>query len=278
MLEAALSLFVPPYDKLQPVDDSADIDRQARNCPGSALIWDLQRPQHVATEEVVQRRPGGLALIIILPEADHLAKDQRILRTVEVCRPHSILPFHAHPNPADLRSLLSRAPDDLAIEVADYLAWRGVVVDSDTRRLIRRTIELSGEIRSVTGLSRSLYVSRRALGRRFLLRGLPVPSHWLHLGRVLRAALRLQSTEDTLFSVACDLGYPDGFALSNQMERLIGVRPTTARLCLGWEWILESWMRQEAEQGGLIPAKQPDHPVRFARQRARRTRQTKSQS
>jgi AraC-like DNA-binding protein len=137
--------------------------------------------------------------------------------------------------------------------VTDYLSWRGIVVDGDTRRLIRRTIEVAGEIRSVTALSRSLYLSRRALGRRFLSRGLPVPSHWLHVGRILRATLRLQGTDETLFTIACDLGYPDGFALSNQMYRLTGIRPTTARECLGWEWVLESWLRREAEAGGLVP-------------------------
>jgi hypothetical protein len=70
---------------------------------------------------------------------------------------------------------------------------------------------------------------------------------------VLRATLRLQSTEDNLFTIACDLGYPDGFALSNQMYRLTGIRPTMARECLGWEWVMESWLRQEAEAGGLVP-------------------------
>ena len=122
----------------------------------------------------------------------------------------------------------------------------------------------------MSGLSRSLYLSRRALGRRFLTRGLPVPSHWLHFVRILRTALRLQSTEDTLFTIACDLGYPDGFALSNQMRRLTGVRPTSARDCLGWEWLIESWLRQEAENGGLLPQlfgsdvgdKQSPSPVR----------------
>jgi hypothetical protein len=63
----------------------------------------------------------------------------------------------------------------------------------------------------------------------------------------------MQSTEDTLFTIACDLGYPDGFALSNQMHRLVGIRPTSARDCLGWEWLIESWLRREAEEGGLLP-------------------------
>lgn len=112
---------------------------------------------------------------------------------------------------------------------------------------------MSAELRTVSALSRSLYLSRRALGRRFLSRGLPVPSHWLHFARVLRAAIQLQNSDDSLFSVASQLGYTDGFALSNQMKRLTGVRPSTARERLGWEWLVEAWLRTEARDGALTP-------------------------
>ena len=129
--------------------------------------------------------------------------------------------------------------------------WRGLTIDRETIRLIRRVIELSGELRSITALSRSMYLSRRALGRRFMTRGLPVPSHWLQLGRLLRVASRLQNSEASLFSIACDSGYPDGFSVSNQMHRLIGCRPSLARERLGWEWLVEAWLRKEADEGGL---------------------------
>jgi AraC-like DNA-binding protein len=121
----------------------------------------------------------------------------------------------------------------------------------DARRLIRKTVELSLELHTVTALARSLYLSRRALGRRFLSRGLPVPSHWLHFGRILRAALRLQNTDETLASAAYHFGYPDAFAFSNQMYRLTGVRPSEARRCLGWEWLVEAWLQTERGTGGL---------------------------
>ena len=253
MQPGALSLFAPPYRWLESVTDPKVLSARLRTNPGAAVLWSLEEGDWGSTFDLIRRRPGGVALIVVLPRAEQVAQDREVLRVVELCRPHSILPHHPEPNADDLRSLLCRAPDDLAIEVTDYLAWRGIVVDGDTRRLIRRTIDLSGEIRSVTALSRSLYLSRRALGRRFLARGLPVPSHWLHFGRVLRATLRLQATDDTLFSVACDLGYPDGFALSNQMHRLTGIRPKVARERLGWEWVMESWLRREAEAGALLP-------------------------
>jgi len=143
------------------------------------------------------------------------------------------------------------------------------VVDPDTRRLLRKTLELSGELRTVSGLARSLYMSRRALGRRFTTRGLPVPSHWLHFGRVLRAAVRLQNPGSTLYAVACELGYPDGFSLSNQMHRLTRLRPSIMKECFGWEWIVEAWLRQEAEEGSLSPDLQkglfPQHDHRGSR-------------
>jgi hypothetical protein len=73
----------------------------------------------------------------------------------------------------------------------------------------------------------------------------------LHFGRAVRACIQLQSLRSSLFDVARDLGYPDGFALSNQMSRLTGVRPSVAREHLGWEWILEGWLRREASTGGF---------------------------
>ena len=277
MRAGVLSLFVPPYRLIETVTDTATLSARLRGTPGAALIWCLEEGDWGASFDFVRTRPGGVALIVVLPRSESIGRNPDVLHIVELCRPHSILPFHPEPNPNDLRSLLCRTPDDLAIEVTDYLAWRGITVDSDTRRLIRRTIELAGEIRSVSGLSRSLYLSRRALGRRFLTRGLPVPSHWLHFGRILRAALRMQSTDDTLFTIACDLGYPDGFALSNQMYRLVGIRPTSARDCLGWEWLIESWLRREAEFGGLLPNLFGSEP-KSVRQAPRRSTRRKEEA
>ena len=253
MPQPALSVFAPPYHGFEPLHDLAELNASGPRRAGMVLVWNLSAGDWGKSFDQVRRRPGGISLIVTLPPAEDVLEHEEVLRVVELCRPHSILPHHAEPNATDICSLLTRVPEDLAIEVTDYLAWRGIALDGDTRRLVRRTIELSGEIRTVTALSRSLYMSRRALGRRFLTQGLPVPSHWLHFGRVLRAILRLQATDDTLFSVACGLGYPDGFALSNQMQRLAGIRPTTARECLGWEWVMECWLKREAEEGGLLP-------------------------
>jgi AraC-like DNA-binding protein len=172
---------------------------------------------------------------------------------MERCRPHSILPYQKELDTGEITAALRRFPADFAIQVADYLTWRGIETDLDTRRLIRKTLELSESLRTVSGLARALYMSRRALGRRFMTRGLPVPSHWLHFGRLLRAAVKLQEPVASLVEVARSLGYPDAFSLSNQMSRLTGLRPSIMKECFGWEWIVETWLRTEAAEGG-IPA------------------------
>jgi hypothetical protein len=33
--------------------------------------------------------------------------------------------------------------------------------------------------------------------------------------------------------------------MSNQMKRLIGHRPSEVRELLGWEWLVEAWLKQE---------------------------------
>ena len=245
-----LSLFTPPYDLLEPLrwDDRRFVQP---NSPGTGLVWQLRLGSWSRVFEVVRRRPPGMTLIVILPASVDLDSTPELLRVVEACRPHSILPFHREPHVDDLSALLQREPEDLSVEVMDYLQWRGINVDIEVRRLIRKTIDLSSELRSITALARSLYLSRRALGRRFLTNGLPVPSHWLHFGRVLRAALRLQSSAVTLAEAASRFGYPDGFALSNQMHRLVGVRPSEARRYLGWDWLVEAWIHTEAAGGGF---------------------------
>lgn len=248
-------VFTPPYRELLPVDLSrrmAPPEAASREVPqGVAVLWSMAAGDPEAEWTLARHRPPGTSLLVMLPPAERLAEAPHLLERVDLCNPQSVLPYDPEPDIALLAATLRRPPLRLSIAFTDYLAWRGLWLDSDTRRLIQRTVDLSTELRSISGLSRALYVSRRALGRRFLARGLPVPSHWLHLGRLLHAVIRLQNTDDSLFRIAIDLGYPDGFALSNQMKRMVGVRPSTVRDCLGWEWVVECWLEQEYAAGGL---------------------------
>jgi AraC-like DNA-binding protein len=243
--------FFPPYTRVDPLDHPYQIPRGPLPNQGTALLWNLSAGELGPGSRAVSARPAGVALFVILPKSTELEGNDTLLQLMTRCRPHSVLPHMTEVDVEELTTILRRFPTQFALEVSDYLTWRGIEVDLDTRRLIRKTFELSAELRTVSALARSLYMSRRALGRRFMTRGLPVPSHWLHFGRVLRGSLQLQDRETSLFRVGCDLGYPDGFSFSNQMKRLTGLRPSTMRECFGWEWVVESWLRQEAEAGTL---------------------------
>ena len=221
------SLFAPPYRSIVPTPEFPDtLGPSLVQAAGAALVWRPDPSDPASGVDIASRRRGGLALVVILPPAASLLGRKRFLEIIERCRPHTILPHSEDLDPSELRCSLARPPSSLPSDVTDYLAWRGIRPDPDTLRLVRRTLDLSADVRTVSGLARSLYTSRRALGRRFLSRGLPVPSHWLHFGRILRAALRLQGTDDNLFTVACRLGYPDGFALM-RVFRLCPMRRKT---------------------------------------------------
>jgi AraC-like DNA-binding protein len=247
-----LYLFRPPYRLLVPISVGKSLERLA-GADGSALVWCMGSDGDPDLPAALRNRPGGIPLLVVLPRAEEVVRPQDLFSLVDQCRPHSLLPFHETPDPLDIRTLLAGKPPDLPASVVEYLGWRGLVLDTDLRRTIRRVLELSSEVQTVSGLARGLYMSRRALGRRFLKEGLPVPSHWLQFGRVLRVALDLQRAGSTLMAVAYEHGYPDGFSLSNQMKRLTGLRPSETARHLGWEWIVERWIRRELREGGFGP-------------------------
>jgi len=249
-----LHLLTPPYRELRQLSGSRKELKLLAKTPGSALVW-APPGRRIARDHLTlaRNRPGGLSLVLVLPPPEELPEPAELLRIAEEARPAAVMPSHGPLLAPELAEVLRRPPADLAVEVTEYVRWRGIPLDRDTAHLVRRTVELSAELRSVSALARSVYLSRRALGRRFMVRGLPVPSHWLHFARLLRVVLRLQRSDESILSVGLGVGYPDGFSLSNQMLRLTGVRPSEARNRVGWEWFMEAWLRTEAETGGLRP-------------------------
>ncbi len=253
----SLRLLTPPYAQLEALAPTQAEIRRSGVTPGSCLVWSMGTGQDAQIEPLVRARPGGTSLVVVLPPDQDLTSSSGVAMTLQRLRPQGILPHHPEPEASDVAQVLRRPPNDLGAEVMDYLRWRGFGIDRETVHLVRRVLDLSSELRSVSSVARSLYVSRRAMGRRLQNRGLPVPSHWLQLGRLLRVASRLQNSQATISSVAFEHGYPDGFSLSNQMERLIGHRPSDVREWLGWEWLVESWLQREAARGGLRPSASP---------------------
>ena len=256
--QPAIQITAPPYRTLEAIEVGSPIP--AEDGGGSILVWHLGTSGREEAEPMVVHRPAGMALAMILPDQDDRLSVLRVLRAIELCRPQSVMPYHLSPTAREITSVIRREPSCLASGVVGYLEWRGFPLDGITRSLLRRTVQLSSQVQTIAALSRNLYISRRGLGRKFVSSDLPVPSRWLNVSRILRATIRLQNSEASLFSVAIALGYADGFSLSNQMKRLCGIRPTEARERLGWEWVLERWLIREAAAGNITARTMTDRP------------------
>jgi len=248
--DCRLQAFNPPYERFD--SDVAEVLDPSEPARGSALIWWLQdglaqRPEY----DILSDRPHGLPLIVLLPEVSAIRQTLPLLARVIDLAPRAILPAPYLGTPEYLRKVLAAPPRSLPDAVVRYLQRRDVLHDDSIAKEIHRIFELAPEINSVTRLSRRMYTSRRTIGRHFALHELPVPSHWLQFARLLHITIQLQNESSAAFRIATRSGYPDGFTMSNQMKRMIGYRPTEIRNYLGWEWVLESWLRREAAAGSL---------------------------
>lgn len=244
----AVSLLGPPYSHLEALDLADPVQPREG---GWIMAWNLDADDWSDATDLVANRLAGVALVVILPRDDDRSGLIRILRAIETTRPQAVMPHHKSPQPQEIAQVIRRPPVSLASSVSDYMRWRGFALDPATRSTIRRTFELSASLSTITELARNLYMSRRALGRRFLKNRLPVPSHWLHIARLIRATMKLQNSTESLFQVATSLGYPDGFSMSNQMHRLCGIRPQHVRARYGWEWVFECWLARELAIGAV---------------------------
>jgi AraC-like DNA-binding protein len=244
--EHTLSLFAPPYDALMPcdtgiIDELADVD----DWKGCALVWQLTGSDHDDMYHALRRKAPGLPLLVLLPPPQEVHRMLGMLPAVRGLAPRMILPCGLIDTPVRLRQVLALPPRGVAAAVTQHLVRRGLLRSRKAVREFQRILELAPDTPSISLLSRRMYTSRRTLGRHFLTIDLPVPSHCLQFGRLLHVALQLHNDDGAVFRIASRLGYPDGFTMSNQMKRLIGYRPSEVRELLGWEWIVEAWLKRE---------------------------------
>jgi AraC-like DNA-binding protein len=245
---ATLSIFGPPYTRFEARDMSPIGD--VTKWRGNALVWRLRDAREQRVEfEWLHERPYGLPLVIMLPMPDEIEKTMPMLNYISSLQPRAVIPESSLGTPSRTRQLLATGPRNVADVITSFLTERGLLRSRISRDDVHRILELSGEVQSITTLAKRMYTSRRSLGRHFALDGLPVPSHWLQFGRLLHACLLLQADDTAIFRIAHRLKYPDGFTMSNQMKRVIGVRPSQVREMVGWEWIVESWLAKEGVAG-----------------------------
>lgn len=241
-----LVLVVPPYDRFH--SSSALALRDVIGMRGTAFVWWLLDAAEQRQEfDFLRVRPASVPLVIVLPPPEEITKTLPLLGQLRRLHPRAVLPVGNMDSPRRIRDLLNVPPSPFGETVVRYLTRRGTITDPAIERCVQRIFELAPEVRSITQLARRLYTSRRTLGRQFAAHDLPVPSHWLQFARMLHVSIHLQREPHAIFRIAMRMGYPDGFTFSNQMKRLIGLRPTEIREYVGWEWIVEAWLRREGK-------------------------------
>jgi AraC-like DNA-binding protein len=243
----SLSLFPPPYERLVPcTPDLIKVLHAVDDWKGCAIVWQLSA-EHDAMQQydLLRHKAHGLPLLVLLPPPKDIPDVVDMLPLIRGLSPRMILPFGVLDTPLRLRQVMATPPRSVAVAVTDYLTRRGLLRTRKGVREFHRIMELAPETNSIAMLSRRMYTSRRTLGRHFAATSMPVPSHCLHFGRLINVALHLQKEEQPIFRIASRFGYPDGFTMSNQMKRLIGYRPSEVRDLLGWEWIVEAWLKVE---------------------------------
>lgn len=81
--------------------------------------------------------------------------------------------------------------------------------------------------------------------RSLRLMGLPSPSRWRALGRVVGLGVALQTEAHPTIAQACrPSGFANGSSASHTCRRLLGVPPRDLRATLGWEWLLARFLRR----------------------------------
>jgi AraC-like DNA-binding protein len=150
--------------------------------------------------------------------------------------------------PRALRRQLTR-PADLPGDVVEWLTLRGIRLTPSIRHLLHGIFALAPHSPTVAPLLVRIGTSESSARFRLQKKCLPPPGRWLQAARALNAALHLQSRPDrALLPLALSLGYADHSALSHLLGRAFGVRPAEIRERLGWEWLLDRWLRSSVRR------------------------------
>jgi AraC-like DNA-binding protein len=147
-----------------------------------------------------------------------------------------------------LRRLLTQPPD-LPGDIEEWLPLRLPGLAPGLVQLVGTIVRRSARFAEVGALLASADHAERTVRTWFRRAGIPGPGKWLAVAHAVRAALRLQAEDRApLLALAVECGYSDHSSLSRQSLRLFGVRPGVIRRTLGWEWLMDRWLRRAIGQ------------------------------
>ncbi len=238
----------PPYDRFEVVPDilalaPGDLPDAALLAIGVASPVETWSEVAALVPRLRARYPAAPLVLRVGPRAG--AGDLEWVRRAGSLRVRAVLFEGAPPRPA-LRRILTD-PTSLPDDVEHWVTARVSGLPPAVTRLVGETVRLSPSFGQVGPLLGSLGHAERTVRTWFRRAGVPGPGKWLAAAHAVRAALRMQAEDAApLLALAVDCGYSDHSSLSRQCLRLFGIRPGAIRRTLGWEWLLDRWLRRAA--------------------------------
>lgn len=240
-----LSQLPPPYERFEALGDvpaeaalvAIAIAEPREEWPAVTRLVPALRARFPAAPVALRmRRPAA-------PE------DLEWARRAGALRVRAML-FEGEPPRLRLERALTE-PRDFPEELEQWLTIRLPALGPDVIHLVREIVRLAPEHAEVSSLLGRMGRAERTVRTWFHAAGIPGPGKWLAVAHAICAALRLQRDRSApLLTVAVESGYSDHSSLSRQSLRLFGVRPGRIRETLGWEWLLDRWLRGVSQEAG----------------------------
>ncbi len=243
----ALFQLAPPYDQFEAVPEFAGHALPA--LPDAAVLAVAVSSPPVPWEDLAGRvarlRTNCPAAPVVLRVGERVdGREDDWARHAALVGARGVL-FEGEPTRPRLRRVLTDATA-LPAQVEGWLALRVPGLPAAVQHLIHAIVEGAPCFGEVAALLASIGHAERTARTWFHAAGVPGPGKWLAAAHAVRAALRLQAEPAPLLALAVECGYSDHSSLSRQSLRLFGVRPGAIRRTLGWEWLLDRWLRRAA--------------------------------
>ena len=256
--DQAIALLRPPYDRIEHQTGWSSLDARA-SIPGLIAGIQLDRPldDYSVLEETIRRvrhhAPAiPVVLLLQIPVEDCLFVAAHASRAGA-----RAVVWSGQPLGEALRRSLTEE-SSLAEDVVEWLGLYGLRLSPLVSSLLAQIVAQAPRHDNLTALLSAAGVPETTARFRMHKKRLPPPSRWYQVARALHGALRIQAEPRTsLMRLAHALGYADHSALSQLVNRAFGVRPGVIRGTLGWEWLMERWMRLQrvapSPRCGVIP-------------------------
>jgi AraC-like DNA-binding protein len=241
-------LLRPPYDRPERVVQPNQLPAQQVK-PGTVMLLEVDPAERNAVSDLETWIPALRHRFVSTPLALWVPGDSPAGDVARLARRSVRLGVRAvvskeEPLGPTLRGMLT-TPPHLDADAVEWFWLRGLNFTPDIAYMVQGIFLLAPTHRTLSDLLSALHIPASSMGAKLSKKILPPASNWLHLAHAMYSALRLQSSPDTsVCRVALEFGYGDHSALSRQLIRNFGLRPSAIRETLGWEWLLDRWVER----------------------------------